>query len=126
MLSHGYYDAYYGKAQKVRRLIQQDFTQAFQKVDVLLTPTTPYPAFPLAAIPDDPVAIYYNDLLTVPVNIGNVSAISVPGGLSPNGLPLGLQVIAPPFHEERLFQFGSVLESAVQMPPLPFSAPTPS
>jgi aspartyl-tRNA(Asn)/glutamyl-tRNA(Gln) amidotransferase subunit A len=123
VLSHGYYDAYYSKAQKVRRLIQQDFAQAFQKVDILLTPTTPSSAFPFDAIPDDPVAIYYNDLLTVPVNIGNVSAISLPAGLSPQGLPLGLQLIAPPFQEDRLFQFGAVLEKSVRMPSLPFAPP---
>jgi aspartyl-tRNA(Asn)/glutamyl-tRNA(Gln) amidotransferase subunit A len=118
VLSEGYYDAYYGKAQKVRLLIEQDFKNAFQKVDVLLAPTTPTPAFPLNDIPDDPVTVYFNDILTVPINVGGVTGISVPAGLSKAGLPLGLQLIAPPFHEETLFQFGSVIERNVSFPQL--------
>jgi aspartyl-tRNA(Asn)/glutamyl-tRNA(Gln) amidotransferase subunit A len=120
VLSHGYYEAYYGKAQKVRQMIQHDFRQAFQQVDVILTPTTPTPAFSLTSSEKDPVAMYWNDVLTVPVNIGNVSAISVPAGISDQGLPLGLQLIAPTLSEERLFQFGHVIERCTDMPNLPF------
>lgn len=126
VLSHGYYEAYYGKAQRVRSMIQHDFRQVFQQVDVVLTPTTPTPAFPLGSAAKDPVAMYWNDVLTVPVNVGNVCAISVPAGVSEGGLPLGLQLIAPPMREDRLFQFGHLIESSTTMPPLPFSlAATP-
>jgi aspartyl-tRNA(Asn)/glutamyl-tRNA(Gln) amidotransferase subunit A len=120
VLSHGYYDAYYNKAQKVRNMIQHDFRQVFQQVDVVLTPTTPTPAFALNASVSDPVAMYWNDVLTVPVNVGNVCAISVPAGLSNTGLPLGLQLIAPSLAEDRLFQFGHIIESNTSMPDLPF------
>lgn len=120
VLSHGYYEAYYNKAQKVRQMIQHDFRQVFQQVDVVLTPTTPTPAFSLAGSVSDPVAMYWNDVLTVPVNVGNVCAISVPAGVSNKGLPLGLQVIAPSLTEERLFQFGHIIESSTAMPDLPF------
>mgnify|MGYP001970122470 CR=1 FL=1 len=118
----GYYDAYYSKAQKVRQKIIQDFQAAFQSVDVLLSPTTPTSAFSLDHIEQDPVKMYWNDVLTVPVNIGNTTAISVPAGLSAAGLPLGLQLIAPPLHEERLFQFGQVIEDGFTMPNLPFDS----
>jgi aspartyl-tRNA(Asn)/glutamyl-tRNA(Gln) amidotransferase subunit A len=120
VLSQGYYDAYYTKAQRVRKLIQMDFDHAFQHVDVLLTPTTPTPAFSLKSMPEDPVTMYWNDVLTVPVNIGNVTGISVPAGLSDTGLPLGLQIIAPALQEEKLFQFGAVVEQGAHMPSLPF------
>lgn len=122
VLSEGYYDAYYRKAQKVRQLIEQDFNQIFQEVDILLTPTTPTTAFQLNTMPTDPVSMYWNDVLTVPINIGNVSAISVPAGLSSDRLPIGLQIIAPAFQEDRLFQFGSVIESCAKMPLLPFES----
>jgi aspartyl-tRNA(Asn)/glutamyl-tRNA(Gln) amidotransferase subunit A len=123
VLSHGYYEAYYGKAQKVRGMIQHDFRQVFDQVDVILTPTTPTPAFSLSAPTEDPVAMYWNDVLTVPINIGNVTALSVPAGMSDQGLPLGLQVIAPTLCEERLFQFGHVIQNSAHMPDLPFSQP---
>jgi aspartyl-tRNA(Asn)/glutamyl-tRNA(Gln) amidotransferase subunit A len=120
VLSHGYYDAYYTKAQKVRSMIRQEFQDIFQHVDVLLTPTTPTPAFSLDSPSKDPVAMYWNDILTVPVNIGNACAISVPAGVSPQGLPMGLQIIAPAMHEQRLFQYGHIIEQSITMPPLPF------
>ena len=120
ILSHGYYDAYYGKAVRIRNLIQQDFVEVFKNVDVLLMPTTPTSAFPLAQAPKDPVTIYLNDILTVPANIGDVCGISVPCGLSTEGLPLGIQILAPAFEEGRLFQFGQVLERAIGFPSLPF------
>lgn len=112
VLSAGYYDAYYVRAQKVRKLIAQDFDQAFQKVDVILTPTTPTAAFGLDDSPTDPVTMYLNDIYTVTVNLAELPAISVPAGLTADGLPLGLQLIGPKLSEQRLFDVASVLEQA--------------
>jgi aspartyl-tRNA(Asn)/glutamyl-tRNA(Gln) amidotransferase subunit A len=112
VLSAGYYDAYYLKAQKVRKLITQDFELAFQKVDVILTPTTPSAAFALDEKPTDPVVMYLNDVLTVPANLAGLPGISIPAGLSKEGLPLGLQLIGPAFDENVLFRTGRVLEEA--------------
>jgi aspartyl-tRNA(Asn)/glutamyl-tRNA(Gln) amidotransferase subunit A len=103
VLSSGYYDAYYTRAQKVRRLIAQDFTQAFLQCDAILTPTTPTTAFKLGAKVSDPLAMYLNDIFTVSANIAGVPAISVPVGLDSNGLPAGAQLIAKHFDEEMLF-----------------------
>ncbi|WP_137392053.1 Asp-tRNA(Asn)/Glu-tRNA(Gln) amidotransferase subunit GatA [Rhodoligotrophos defluvii] len=111
VLSAGYYDAYYLKAQKVRTLIARDFEQAFSEVDVLLTPTTPNAAFAPGAI-TDPLSMYLNDVFTVTVNMAGLPGISVPAGLSGQGLPLGLQLIGRPFDEETLFRTAHVLESA--------------
>ena len=110
-LSSGYYDAYYLQAQKVRTLIIDDFTRAFQKVDALLGATSPTVAFPLGAKTQDPVAMYLNDIITIPANLGNVCGISVPCGLA-NGLPIGLQVIAPGFREEIALQVAYAFEAA--------------
>ncbi len=118
VLSAGYYDAYYLKAQKVRRLITQDFQDAFTKVDVLLTPSTPTPAFSLDNPPTDPIEMYMNDVLTVPVNLAGLPAISVPAGLDSKGLPLGLQLIAPAFQEETLLNTGQIIEQAANFPSL--------
>lgn len=112
VLSAGYYDAYYIKAQKTRRLIQDDFTNAFQDVDALLTPATPSPAFPIGQKDVDPVTMYLNDVFTVPASLAGVPAMSVPSGLSANGLPLGLQLIAPSFKEDSLVKVGRVIEKA--------------
>lgn len=112
VLSAGYYDAYYLKAQRVRKLITQDFEIAFQKVDVILTPTTPTAAFALDEKPTDPVVMYLNDVLTVPANLAGLPAISIPAGLSKEGLPLGLQLIGPAFDENVLFRAGRVLEES--------------
>lgn len=112
VLSAGYYDAYYLKAQKVRKLITQDFEVAFQKVDVILTPTTPSAAFALDEKPTDPVVMYLNDVLTVPANLAGLPGISIPAGLSKEGLPLGLQLIGPAFDESVLFRTGRVLKEA--------------
>jgi len=112
VLSAGYYDAYYLKAQKVRALISQDFQLAFQKVDVILTPTTPGAAFALDEKSADPVTMYLNDVLTVPANLAGLPGISIPAGLSKAGLPLGLQLIGPAFDENVLFRAGSILEEA--------------
>ena len=114
VLSAGYYDAYYLKAQKVRRLVTQDFELAYQKVDVILTPTTPSAAFALDERPNDPVVMYLNDVLTVPANLAGLPAISMPAGFSMDNLPLGLQLIGPAFDENVLFRTARVLEDAAQ------------
>ncbi|MGE0004986.1 MAG: Asp-tRNA(Asn)/Glu-tRNA(Gln) amidotransferase subunit GatA [Parvibaculaceae bacterium] len=111
VLSAGYYDAYYVRAQKVRTLIKQDFDKAWDKVDVVLTPATPSPAFAPGEI-TDPVQMYLNDVFTVTVNMAGLPGISVPGGLSEEGLPLGLQLIGKPFDEATLFQVGYAIEEA--------------
>jgi len=113
VLSAGYYDAYYVKAQKLRTLISQDFKQAFQQVDALLTPTTPSAAFAIGERMDDPVQMYINDIFTVPASMAGVPAISVPAGLSAGGLPLGLHLITKAYDEETLFRVADVLEGAV-------------
>jgi aspartyl-tRNA(Asn)/glutamyl-tRNA(Gln) amidotransferase subunit A len=110
-LSSGYYDAYYLQAQKVRTLIIEDFQRAFEKVDVLLGATSPTTAFALGAKTQDPVAMYLNDIITIPANLGNVCGISVPCGLS-DGLPIGLQIIAPGFREEVALQVAYAFEAA--------------
>ncbi len=111
VLSAGYYDAYYVKAQKVRTLIKQDFDKAWAKVDVVLTPATPSAAFAPGEI-TDPVQMYLNDIFTVTVNMAGLPGIAVPAGLSSEGLPLGLQLIGKPFDEETLFQTAHVIEQA--------------
>ncbi len=108
VLSAGYYDAYYLKAQQVRALIAQDFTKAFEQVDALLTPTTPSAAFKIGEKQDDPVAMYMNDVLTVPISLAGLPAMSVPYG-SDNGLPLGMQIIGKPFDEDMVFRIGHAL-----------------
>ena len=110
-LSSGYYDAYYLQAQKVRTLIIEDFKRAFEKVDALLGATSPTVAFPLGAKTQDPVAMYLNDIITIPANLGNVCGISVPCGMA-DGLPIGLQVIAPGFREETALQVAYAFEAA--------------
>ncbi len=109
VLSAGYYDAYYVRAQKVRTLIKRDFDEAWNKVDVVLTPATPSPAFAPGEI-TDPVQMYLNDIFTVTVNMAGLPGISVPAGLSADGLPLGLQLIGKPFGEETLFQAAAAIE----------------
>ena len=112
VLSAGYYDAYYLKAQKVRRLIKGDFDAAFQTVDALLTPATPSAAFPVGRKIDDPVTNFLNDVFTVPANLAGLPGISVPGGVTSDGLPLGLQVLGRPFDEASLYRVARVLEQA--------------
>ena len=118
VLSAGYFDAYYMKALKVQKLIRQDFRQAFEKVDLLLTPATPSSAFSLENEPKDPVTMYLNDVFTVTANIAGIPGLSVPIDLDRDGKPLGLQLLAPHFMEEKLIQAGSVLESAAKFPSL--------
>ncbi len=119
VLSSGYYDAYYLRAQKIRSLILKDFTDVFAQVDALLTPTAPSAAFAQGEKMDDPIKMYLNDLFTVPSNLAGVPAISVPGGLDANGLPLGLQVIGKPFGEETVFAVAAELEQAAGFAALP-------
>jgi len=112
VLSAGYYDAYYLKAQRVRTLIKRDFEQAFAKVDLVLTPTTPNAAFRIGEKMDDPVQMYLNDVFTVPANLAGLPGISVPAGLTDDGLPLGLQLIGRPFDEATVLRAAGVLETA--------------
>jgi len=111
-LSAGYYDAYYLKAQKVRALIRRDFDQAFERVDAILTPTAPSAAFAVGDKMDDPIAMYLNDIFTVTVNLAGLPGISVPAGLSEDGLPLGLHVIGRAFDEATVLRLGHVIERA--------------
>src|SRR3954469_14160548 len=112
VLSAGYYDAYYARAQKLRTLIARDFEQAFAVCDVLLTPATPGPAFAIGEKTADPVSMYLNDVFTVTVNLAGLPGISVPAGLSESGLPLGLQLIGKAFDEGTLLRAGAAIESA--------------
>jgi aspartyl-tRNA(Asn)/glutamyl-tRNA(Gln) amidotransferase subunit A len=112
VLSAGYYDAYYLKAQKVRTLIKRDFDQAWDNVDVVLTPTTPSPAFAFGEKSGDPIAMYLEDIFTVTVNMAGLPGLSVPAGLSSHGTPLGLQLIGKPFDEGTLFRAAQVMEDA--------------
>ncbi|HTV89931.1 MAG TPA: Asp-tRNA(Asn)/Glu-tRNA(Gln) amidotransferase subunit GatA [Stellaceae bacterium] len=114
VLSAGYYDAYYLKAQKVRHLIARDFAAAFAQVDCLLTPTAPSAAFAIGDHTDDPIAMYLNDVFTIPANLAGLPAMSVPAGLGAEGLPLGLQVIGRAFDEATVLRVGRALECAAQ------------
>jgi len=120
-LSAGYYEAYYGQAQKVRTLIVRDYERAFAEFDVLVSPTSPTTAFPIGAKVDDPLAMYLNDLFTIPANLAGVPAISVPCGLDAAGLPVGLQLTAPVLGEQLLFRAAHALEAELGLelrPPL--------
>jgi aspartyl-tRNA(Asn)/glutamyl-tRNA(Gln) amidotransferase subunit A len=111
-LSSGYYDAYYGQAQKVRTLITRDFSAAFERADVLLSPTAPTTAFRLGEKLDDPIAMYLNDLATIPANLAGIPGISVPSGLADeDGLPTGVQVLAPALADDRVYRVGAALET---------------
>ena len=111
-LSSGYYDAYYIKAQKVRRLISEDFIKAYEKCDVLLTPTAPSAAFAIGENEDDPIKMYLNDVFTVPASLAGLPGMSVPAGLNADGLPLGLQIIGRPWDEQMVLRACRVLEKA--------------
>lgn len=119
VLSAGYYDAYYLRAQKVRALILRDFTDAFRNCDALLTPTAPSSAFAQGEKMDDPIRMYLNDVFTVPASLAGLPAMSVPAGLDEQGLPLGLQVIGRPFDEESVFATAAALERAAGFSALP-------
>lgn len=113
-LSAGYYDAYYGSAQKVRTLIQRDFNAAFEKADVLVSPTAPTTAFKLGEKLDDPLAMYLNDVATIPANLAGVPGMSLPSGLSDDGLPVGFQILAPAKADDRLYRVGAALEMLLE------------
>lgn len=119
VLSAGYYDAYYLKAQKVRALILKDFTDVFRTVDALVTPTAPSVAFAQGEKMDDPITMYLNDIFTVPANMSGIPGLSVPAGLDGQGLPLGLQVLGKPFDEETVFAVGAALERAAGFSAVP-------
>jgi aspartyl-tRNA(Asn)/glutamyl-tRNA(Gln) amidotransferase subunit A len=112
-LSSGYYDAYYGSAQKVRTLIGRDFAAAYEQVDVLVSPTTPTTAFRIGERVDDPMAMYLADLCTIPASLAGIPAMSVPSQLSPtDGLPVGLQIMAPALQETRMYRVAAAYEVA--------------
>jgi len=113
-LSAGYYDAYYGSAQKVRTLVQRDFAAAFERADVLVSPTAPTTAFKLGEKIDDPLAMYLNDIATIPANLAGVPGMSVPNGLSDDGLPVGFQILAPAKADDRLYRVGAALEALLE------------
>ena len=119
VLSAGYYDAYYLKAQKVRRLIKQDFDTAYERVDAILTPATPTAAFPVGRKVDDPVTNFLNDVFTVPANLAGLPGMAVPAGLNAEGLPLGLQILGRPFDEATLYSIGRVIEDAAAFDAVP-------
>ncbi len=113
VLSSGYYDAYYLKAQKVRRLIKNDFDQAYEKVDAILTPSTPSSAFKIGEKTNDPVSMYLNDIFTVPINLAGLPAISIPAGHDKSGYPLGLQVIGKAFDEQNILNIAYSIEENI-------------
>lgn len=114
-LSAGYYDAYYGKAQKVRTLLRRDFNEAFARVDVILTPTAPTPAFRLGEKVDDPLTMYLSDIYTIPANLAGIPGISVPCGMSPDGLPIGAQLLGRHFDEESLLAAAAAIEREIPL-----------
>lgn len=118
-LSAGYYDAYYSKAQKVRRLISEDFKKAFETCDALLTPTAPSAAFAIGENEDDPVKMYLNDVFTVPASLAGLPGMSIPAGLNAQGLPLGLQILGRPWDEETVFKVAGMLETLAQFNHMP-------
>jgi aspartyl-tRNA(Asn)/glutamyl-tRNA(Gln) amidotransferase subunit A len=118
VLSSGYYDAYYVKAQKLRARMIEDFKAAFAQVDLILTPSAPTPAFAIGEEPKDPITMYMNDIFTVSANLAGLPGISVPFGLSTEKLPLGMQLLAPAFQEGLLLRAGEVLYQNAQINPL--------
>jgi aspartyl-tRNA(Asn)/glutamyl-tRNA(Gln) amidotransferase subunit A len=121
-LSAGYYDAYYRQAQKVRTLIKRDFEEAFQNVDTILAPVAPTPAFMIGAHSDDPLAMYLEDIFTVPANLAGIPGLSLPCGISKEGLPIGMQLLGPQWGEETILRAGHAFEQATnwhaKKPPL--------
>jgi aspartyl-tRNA(Asn)/glutamyl-tRNA(Gln) amidotransferase subunit A len=117
-LSSGYYDAYYGTAQKVRTVIKREHDEAFERFDVLVSPTSPTVAFELGAKADNPLAMYLSDLLTIPSCMAGLPGLNIPCGLS-EGLPVGLQLVGPQFSENVLFRVGHALEQAIGFDTVP-------
>jgi aspartyl-tRNA(Asn)/glutamyl-tRNA(Gln) amidotransferase subunit A len=113
-LSSGYYDAYYGSAQKVRTLIAADFEAAFEQADVLASPTSPTTAFAFGDKLDDPLSMYAQDVATIPANLAGVPGLSLPSGLASDGLPTGFQLLAPAMADDRLYNVGAALERLLQ------------
>ena len=113
VLSSGYYDAYYLKAQKVRQLIKKDFDNVYNNVDAILTPSTPSSAFKIGEKTDDPVSMYLNDIFTVPVNLAGLPGISIPAGIDNKGFPLGLQIIGKPFDEQTMLNIAYSMEEKI-------------
>jgi aspartyl-tRNA(Asn)/glutamyl-tRNA(Gln) amidotransferase subunit A len=114
VLSSGYYDAYYLKAQKVRKLIKNDFDEAYKKVDAILTPSTPSAAFKIGEKTNDPVSMYLNDIFTVPVNLAGLPAVSIPAGVDSKGYPLGLQIIGKAFDEQNILNIAYAMEEKIE------------
>jgi aspartyl-tRNA(Asn)/glutamyl-tRNA(Gln) amidotransferase subunit A len=110
VLSHGYYDAYYLKAQKVRALIARDFTNAFRHVDAIVAPVSPYPAFKIGEKVDDPVAMYLSDIYTITGSLAGIPCMSVPCGYTSDGLPVGLQILCNHFDEAKMFRLAAAFE----------------
>ena len=119
VLSAGYYDAYYIKAQKLRRLIYEDFVNAYKQCDVILTPTAPSAAFAIGENDDDPLKMYMNDVFTIPASLAGLPGMSVPAGLDSKGLPLGLQILGRPWDEETVFRIGDYIEKAAAFTAVP-------
>ena len=113
-LSAGYYEAYYRKAQQVRTLIRKDFIEAFKRVDVIITPTSPTPAFPIGEKTTDPLQMYLSDIFTISVNLAGIPAISIPCGFSPEGLPIGMQILGKPFDEGSILQVAHAYEQSTE------------
>jgi len=113
-LSTGYYDAYYLKAQKVRTKIREDFDNAFKGCDVIITPTSPTPAFKIGERMNDPLSMYLSDIFTIPANLAGLPAISVPCGLTAGGLPIGLQIMAKPFDEDTMLRAAYTFEQSTE------------
>ena len=113
VLSSGYYDAYYLKAQKVRKLIKNDFDHCFKNVDAILTPSTPSSAFKIAEKTNDPISMYLNDIFTVPVNLAGIPAISIPAGQDKKGYPLGLQLISNTLDEQKILNIAFAMEKNI-------------
>jgi aspartyl-tRNA(Asn)/glutamyl-tRNA(Gln) amidotransferase subunit A len=114
VLSSGYYDAYYLKAQKARTLLKRDFEEAFRKVDLIVTPTAPSAAFRIGQKIGDPLEMYLSDIFTATMNLAGVPALSLPCGLTGEGLPIGLQIVGPSFGEAEVLRAGAALESALE------------
>jgi aspartyl-tRNA(Asn)/glutamyl-tRNA(Gln) amidotransferase subunit A len=112
VLSHGYYDAYYLKAQKVRALVARDFAEAFREVDAVVTPVSPFPAFKLGEKMDNPLDMYLSDIYTITGSLAGIPCMSVPCGVTPAGLPVGMQILARHFDEAGMFRLAGAFESA--------------
>jgi aspartyl-tRNA(Asn)/glutamyl-tRNA(Gln) amidotransferase subunit A len=110
VLSHGYYDAYYVKAQKVRALILRDFTNAFANCDAIVAPVSPFPAFKIGEKVDDPISMYLSDIYTITGSLAGIPCLSVPCGTTADGLPVGLQILCPHFAEEKMFRLADAFE----------------